>query len=42
MHRTVMCGSVHAFRCALSLVSLVFGKCFLVEVHPYMTGLCTF
>ena len=29
MHCTVMCGwSVHAFRCALSLVSLVFGDVF--------------
>ncbi len=43
MHCAVMCGqSVHALRCALSLVSLVFGEVFLVEVHPYMTCFCTF
>ncbi len=29
MHHAVMCGqSVHAFRCALSLISLVFGEVF--------------
>ena len=33
---------MHAFRCALLLVSLVFGEVFLLEVHPYMTGFCTF
>ena len=35
MHCAVMCGqSVHAFRCALLLVSLVLGELFLVGVHP--------
>ena len=35
---------MHAFRCALSLVSLVFGEVYLLVVHPYMymTDFCTF
>ena len=34
---------MQAFRCGLSLVSLVFGEVFfLVGVHPYMSVFCTF